>query len=434
MSTAYAIAAVSAVIRNLLDSALKAQDINAVLGATVTVSALPPDRVNPTAGTDPDQLNLFLHGVVENPGWRNLGLPTRNPAGDRVDSPPLALDLHYMLTAFGSQDLFAEALLGHGMQVLHEIPFLTRDRITTALQLGGSPTNFDQALNASLLASQIEQIKISPAPLTLSDVSQLWTALQGRYRPTAAYVVTVVLIDSGRSAKSALRVLTRNIQTLPFAQLALDDVVNADDDSAPIFPGTPVSLRGHGLTAAKLVLLGGLDLTPAVTHTADTAILLTLPNPLPSGLGAGLVTAQVVQPVPGFSNPQSGFVSNVVAFALRPTVTAALLNSTNSTLNGVPVRNGTIQLSFITPVGAGQSVTLLLNEQNPPGTRAAYACHFDAPPGNGVLPPATATTTVVVPFLNVVPGAYLVRAQVDGAESVLSLTAGRYSSPNVTIS
>ena len=315
MSTPYAIAAVSAVIRNILDTSLKAQDVNAVFGTTVTVSALPPDRVNSASGADPDQLNLFLHGVAENQGWRNLGLPTRNSAGDRVCSPPLALDLHYMLTAFGSQDLFAEALLGHGMQVLHEVPFLTRQAVTDALQTSGGSSNFDKALNVSLLANQIEQIKISPAPLTLGDISQLWTALQGRYRPTASYIATVVLIDSGISSKSALPVLTRNIQALPFAQLALEKVVNASDETTPIFPGTQVSLIGKGLAAAKIVLIGGVDLTSAVTHTADDAILLTLPVTLPAGLFTGLVTAQVVQSVPGFSNPQAGFVSNLVAFA-----------------------------------------------------------------------------------------------------------------------
>jgi hypothetical protein len=433
MSTAYAIAAVSAVIRNLLDTTLKAQDINAVLGTTVTVSALPPDRVNPTAGTDPDQLNLFLHGVVENQGWRNLGLPTRNSAGDRVDRPPLALDLHYMLTAFGSQDLFAEALLGHGMQVLHEVPFLTRQAITDALQLTGSSTNFDQALNVSLLANQIEQIKISPAPLTLGDISQLWTALQGRYRPTASYIATVVLIDSGISSKASLPVLTRNIQALPFAQMTLDEVVNASDDTAPIFPGTAVSLNGSGLGSGKLVLIGDIDLTSAVTLIADTKILLTLPGTLPAGLYTGLVTAQVVQPVPGFSNPQGGFVSNTVAFALRPTVTASVLSTTASTVNGITVHSGNIQLTFTTPVEVDQEVTLLLNEQTPPSTRPAYGYRFDAPPGNGVVSPATDTTTVTVPYLNVAPGAYLVRAQVDGAESVLTLVAGKFASPNLTI-
>jgi hypothetical protein len=433
MSTAFAIAAVSSVIRTLLDTALKAQDINAVLGTSVSVSALPPDRVNPTAGTDPDQLNLFLQGVVENPGWRNIGLPTRNPTGDRVDTPPLALDLHYMLTAFGSQDLYAEALLGHGMQVLHEIPFLTRQYITDTLKITGTSTNFEKALNVSLLANQIEQIKISPAPLTLADVSQLWTALQGRYRPTASYIATVVLIDSGRSSKSALPVLTRNLQTLPFSQMAIDDVVAVADDTAPIFPGTPVALQGTGLNSAKIVLIGGLDLTSAVTLTSGTKILLTVPNPLPAGLRTGLVPAQVVQPIPGFSNPQSGFVSNAVTFALRPSVTATVLSTTSSTLNGITVDSGTIQLTFTTPVGQDQSVTLLLNEQTPPITRDAYAYRFDAPPGNGVVSPATETTTVVVPYLNVVPGAYLVRAQVDGAESVLGLVAGKFASPNLTI-
>ncbi|MDE3084662.1 MAG: DUF4255 domain-containing protein [Verrucomicrobiota bacterium] len=433
MSTAYAIAAVTAVLRSLIDSALKVQDIDAALGTTVTVSALPPDRVNPDAGADPDQLNLFLHGVEQNPGWRNLGLPTRNPAGDRVSSPPLALDLHYTLTAFGSKELFAEALLGHGMQAFHEIPFLTRQRIIDTLKVNGSSSNFDKALNVSLLSDQLEQIKITPAPFSADDISKLWTALQGRYRPTAAYIVTVVLIESGRSSKSALPILTRNIQVLPFAHLAIDSIVNADDETAPILPGSSVRIAGHGFNAAKLLLIDGLDLTSAITHTADTEIKLTLPNSLPAGLHAGLVTAQVFQPVPGISNPQAGFSSNITTFALRPSVTATRLSHHNSTLNGITVRSGDIQLTFTTPVGKNQRVTLLLNEKNPPSTRAAYAYRFDAPPGNGVVDPATETSAIVLPYKNVAPGAYLVRAQVDGAESVLQLTAGKYSSPNITI-
>jgi len=432
MSTAYAVAAVTAVLRTLLDQALKAHNVNAALGVSVNVSALPPDRVN-SANAEPDQLNLFLHSVAQNPGWRNLGQPSRDSAGDRIASPPLALDLHYTLTAFGSKELFAEALLGHGMQALHEIPFLTRQRISDALQVNGASNAFDKALNVSLLADQLEQIKITPAPLTTDEISKLWTALQGRYRPTAAYIVTVVLIDSQRSSKTALPVLSRNIQPLPFAQLALDDVVDADDESAPILPGSNLRLRGHGLDAAKLVLFDDIDVTATVTKTAATEVLLTLTDPLPAGIRTGLVTARVAQPIPGFSNPNTGFTSNTIAFAIRPTVTATRLSVTNSTLNGIAVRSGDIQLTFATAVGADQDVNLLLNEKNPPANRAANAYRFDAPPGNGVISPATDTTATVVPYKNVVPGAYLVRAQVDGAESVLKLVAGKFSTPAVTI-
>ena len=49
-------------------------------------------------------LNFFLYQVTPNLGWRNADLPSRENGGSRTTYPPLALDLHYLLTAYGSQD------------------------------------------------------------------------------------------------------------------------------------------------------------------------------------------------------------------------------------------------------------------------------------------------------------------------------------------
>jgi hypothetical protein len=132
MSNALAIAGVTAVIKDLLDSGMIDQAITDTLGAGVIVTSMAPDTVS-LDNTDSPQLNLFLHQVTPNVAWRNAALPSRDAAGNRISNPPLALDLHYLLTAYGRAELQAEVLLGYALQLLHETPVLPRDAIRRAL-------------------------------------------------------------------------------------------------------------------------------------------------------------------------------------------------------------------------------------------------------------------------------------------------------------
>ena len=52
MSSALAIAGVTAVLRDLLNDGLINHNVSGVLGSTVTVSVLPPDRVVAAGGTE----------------------------------------------------------------------------------------------------------------------------------------------------------------------------------------------------------------------------------------------------------------------------------------------------------------------------------------------------------------------------------------------
>jgi hypothetical protein len=159
MSSALAIASVTAVLKNLLDNRLVEHGIAANLG-DVTVTALPPDRV-PIGTEERSQINLFLYRVTPNSSWRSRSAAGRNGevgraenagaargSGSRTPGPgrssragngssvgrqPLALDLHYLLTAYGEQDLQAEILLGYGIQLLHETGALTQATIRSAL-------------------------------------------------------------------------------------------------------------------------------------------------------------------------------------------------------------------------------------------------------------------------------------------------------------
>ena len=108
MSNALAIAGVSAVLRDLLNNGLIDHEVASAVGTPVTVSVLPPDRVK--IGEDEKaQLNLFLYQVTPNAGWNNVGLPSRDDEGNRLTNRPLALDLHYLLTAYGKKILMAKS-------------------------------------------------------------------------------------------------------------------------------------------------------------------------------------------------------------------------------------------------------------------------------------------------------------------------------------
>ena len=214
MSTALAIAGVTAVLRDLLNDGLVNRNISGVVGSSVTVTVLAPDRVVPGGGAEVSQLNLFLYSATPNQGWRNEALPSRDGAGRaRLTNPPLALDLHYLLTAYSGGDLHAEILLGYAMQLLHETPVLTREAIRKALN--PSPVvapNLPPALRALAdagLAEQVELIKLTPQYLNTEEMSKLWTATQSHFRPSMAYSASVVLIQAQRPARTPLPVLTR---------------------------------------------------------------------------------------------------------------------------------------------------------------------------------------------------------------------------------
>src|SRR5690606_12931644 len=109
---------------NLLDNAMI--DAIPAVGTTVSVSAVAPDTIDLDDDQAPPRLNLFLHQVTPHTGWRNTALPARSRDGERLTNAPLAVDLHYLLTAYGRSDFPAEILLGYAMHVLHERPWLDR--------------------------------------------------------------------------------------------------------------------------------------------------------------------------------------------------------------------------------------------------------------------------------------------------------------------
>jgi hypothetical protein len=451
MSNALAIASVTAVLKDLLNNGLIDHDVASTVG-NVRVTALAPDRIDTTSPNQQSHLNLFLYQVSTNAGWRNEGLPSLDSRGNRITNPPLALNLHYLLTAYGAQEFHSEILLGYGMQLLHETPVLSRDSIRRSLApptpVGGGtslPPEL-QVLFTSELAEQVEQIKISMENLNTEEMSRMWTAFQSNYRPTAAYQVSVVLIEGRRSTRSSLPVRARNVYVVPFNQPVIEQIKSQAGNAAPIVVGQPI-LAGHNLVIAgrrlrgeeTLVSVGGIEVTPASAAVTDTQVIV----PLPAGLRAGVQGAQVIHRrlmgTPPM--PHRGVESNVAAFVLRPEVRN--VSASNVQGVGAALRSADLTVTVEPAVGDEQRVVLLLNEFVPPTSPpqpiardvAAYSFNFPSrialsPP---IAPPGE-SNTVTVPISGVRPGTYLVRIQVGGAESPLGSDAtGGYNAPAVTI-
>jgi hypothetical protein len=328
-----------------------------------------------------------------------------------LSNPPLALDLHYLLSAYGAEDLHPEILLGYAMQLLHETPVLSRGAITTALNPSPSVgTTLPPALRALAdcgLADQLEQIKITPEYLNTEEMSKLWTAVQSHYRPTAAYVATVVLIESTLPTQSTLPVLSRGPVDLAtgrdrgviaepslLAPLPTIQSVTPTSLQPAVAIGATVDISGHHLdgTGGTVVLTNSrfqIEQEAAVAAGGSaTAIKFTVPD-LPVGFYQ--VTLRVVRP--GETNART---SNQLALVIGPEITTVLPIDVARDGAG----SATIPLDFHPQARPGQQVSLLL------GTREIVAPPIEA---------ATGTLSFVVP--DATAGDPLVRLRVDGVES-----------------
>ena len=440
-----AIAAVSRVLKDLLNNGLIDHDVSGTINNNVVVTALPPDHIETGAGTENSQLNLYMYMATINQSWRNHAFPSRNSKGERISNPILALDLHYLLTAYGREEMHAEILLGYGMQLLHENPVLPREAIRAAL---ASPTQVDaggglppdlEALSATGLEDQIELIKITPESLNTEELSRLWTAFGSKYRPNFSYKATVVLIESTKSTKQALPVRGRNVYVQPFKQPLIESISSQVNNAAPIVDNQKILstynlvINGQRLRGDSMSVRVGEEEVQQASFVSltDTRIVLAIPNTLSAGIHGVQVVHSYLMGSPPL--PHSGVSSNVEAFVLSPTIDSGTINFTSSSIDGQGRHSGTIQFDVAPEVDHDQRIIILLNEfdLNPTGDLRAYS--FEVL-GIALASPPGATATIQVPVTAVVPGTYLLRVQVDGAESPLGTNADNaYNSPTIQI-
>lgn len=356
MSSALALSAVTAVLQQSLTFLYN----SSVLG-TITVSAIAPDVVESKYGISSASsplVNLFLHQVTPNAAWRNIDFPSLASDGaTRLKNPPLALDLHYLLTAYASEDTEAEALLGYAILLLHENPILPRAVINNALATLSNNT-YNNALKAAGVAAQIEMIKLAPATLGREEMAWLWTALKADYRPTFPFQASVVLMRNDNPTAYSLPVLTRNInvQAGGVAQLL---AVESPNDQFPAVAGDTVKITGISLDGASAILLNNpttnvsYQFAVSVNNISGDVLSFVVPD-VPVQMPCGVCQVSLL-----FTDPSGNLIQQGNALTLGIGLKIATAPAPTAATSG----GGTlITLTCDPQVQTGQKVSLVMGQ------------------------------------------------------------------------
>jgi hypothetical protein len=388
MSNALAIAAVTATLHAILGKGVTA-DTN--LNDT-TITTLPLDKARGTITTN--QLNLFLYQILPNGAWRNMTVPQQVRPGE-TGMPPLALTLHYLMTAYGRENdnsqPFDHHLMGKAMSILYDHALLGPDEIKVALP-------------GSELEQQVDRVRITLEPLTVEDISKLWMGFATQYRLSIGYEVSVALIDSTQSVRTPLPVLTRGAKDTgptvqpnlipPFPALGAVGLPN-QQPSAKL--GDTLTLTGHSLGGTNIgvqfihALWSAPVEVPANPGGTSTQLSVTIPNQ-PAAWPAGFYTFGVLVQRPGEAYRRT---TNQLSFSLAPTIKIAPQMAPGGSI--------TFTVTCSPEVRPEQRASLLLGDEE-------------------ILAQPHTTQAATLTFLasNVVAGDYFVRVRVDGVDSLLA--------------
>jgi hypothetical protein len=392
VSNSLAIAAVTATLRNLLDTKINASVADdpstdpGLAGTGVSTKALDKARTGSS-----NQVNLFLYQTAVDAAWSNRDLPQQTRPNEQ-GRPPLALELHYLVTAYGAgdDDQMGHRLLGRSMSVLYDHAVL-------------GPSEIRAALAGNDLANQIERVRIAPLALSVEEISKLWTVFQAPYRVSAAYQVSAVLIDSNVPTKAALPVLKRGQDNRGvLGQASLDSpypnltsvVLPANQPSVRL--GEVVQLLGAKLSGtAQTVLLqhsswdAGVEVLPTGTPT-DAEVDVTIPN-VAASWPAGFYLASVLVQRPTESYRRT---TSEMPLVVAPTIASALPLTA--------AVDSTLALSCSPEVLPSQRVSLFIGDREIPAQ---------------AHPAQTANLSFILP--SDLSGTFFIRLRVDGVDSLL---------------
>jgi hypothetical protein len=281
------------------------------------------------------------------------------------------------------------------MSVLHDHPLLGADEI-------------ESALDESELHRQVERIRITPQPLSLEEVSKLWSGFQTQYRLSVSYQVSTVLIESTRPARSALPVLKRGPDdrgvlsaAAPFATLT---VARPPRPYPAARLGDAVVLGGeqlgmHDVTArfanSRVPAPIALEVAPG---ERPGELVVRLPDATAPGVAAAWAPGFYTVALVARRAEPPAWASNEVALALAPTITLSQTQSAPGLVS--------LTVTCLPRLRPEQRALLVFGDRQaspvdvttPADESAPSSLRFDVP--------------------DVPAGQYVVRLRVDGVDSI----------------
>ncbi|MDX1530155.1 MAG: Pvc16 family protein, partial [Rhodothermales bacterium] len=275
--------------------------------------------------------------------------------------------------------------------------------------------------SASALADQVELVKVTPEVMSAEEISKLWAAFGASYRPSAAYLASVVLIEAERPVRTPLPVLTRGprdpatgaeegVAVIPGLVPPYPTLteIRPPDNQPSAELGDTVRLLGHHLggTGHRVVFdhprrTGLIELTPLPGDVTAEEIALALEeNPAtdPEEWPAGLWTVYVAVTQDGDER-----ISNEWPLALAPRIAAVTATTAGTTT--------TVDVTVEPEVRPGQRTALIVGQREAPAEADSWPTDSSGNP----LP----TGALTFEFEDLASGTYPVRLRVDGVESHL---------------
>lgn len=124
-------------------------------------------------------LSLYLYRIMENADMKNRRLePQQN--NSFLKYPPLFLNLFYLITPLAKEAKHNHSLLGKVMQIFHD------NGIIKGSELKG------------VLANTNTELRLILNPISMEDITKLWSSFLRPYHLSVSYEVKVIEIDSER--------------------------------------------------------------------------------------------------------------------------------------------------------------------------------------------------------------------------------------------
>ena len=381
------LAGVDEVLRVLTTEALKG------LATPVGVSVGPLDRP-----VDGPRLNWFLYRLEPAAAYVNME-PQPHGWRTRRGHPPLALTLHYLLTAeageltgTGTEDDVVHAALSALMSALHDNGIFGTDTpIATAPARSVSDV-------ASALDSMIEPLRITIEAVPFETFTALWNTGSHALRLSIGYQVSLVTVPAQTSFVPGPPVQRRRVGVAP----SLVPVIGSVLPTTAYFDQA-LAVQARGLIDAHQVTLGRLsgdpddptDGRPDPAHTHSTGPWRLSETPAPNGLTVHLPNGQLA---PG----------------ARPLVVTNLADGLPAGSGHAMVTVVPVVVSAAAPLQSGANATLTVRHVTGDG-QAFFA-------GTSVPYTTVSDTTIQVDVPQLPPDSI-------GATVAVSLRCGTYAGP-----
>ncbi|MEM9004659.1 MAG: DUF4255 domain-containing protein [Cyanobacteria bacterium P01_F01_bin.86] len=446
MSNYLAIATVTATLQRLLQASIQAD----VEGARVTT--LRPENLG--EGAPESGVNIFLYQILSSTAFGNSQMAGRQWRHEGGKKSLVALDLHYILSFYGDElELESQRLLGSTLRTLEDLGNLTPAILQDTIDNRAYPFLAD-----SDLPEQSEAIRIERQDLDRDELSTLWsTFFDTAYLLSVAYKVNVVLVEGDIPARRALPVRDRHLGALPTGlKPVIEQVLCSAGRYSPILRDSTLLIRGRQLESPHTRIKLGSHLLEPQSLSSNQAVLDLGAIPV-EHLRAGIQGLQVVYPrsqsrsvftdrptspaaaersraaiaTPPRPESELQWVESIVEpFVLRPTIGTISLEAVVGSEDDP--RSGRMHLVFDLMVAASSRVIVALNERSRTDP-AEYI--FVAQPRD------QDSNAIEVLLTGVRAGEYLIRATIDGAESLLQVdldpqspTYEEYIGPLLTVS